>query len=435
MILRKFVGACSPLARSAIGSVAIRAAAPALNLAVSIILVRVAGPHDYGIYIYCLAMVGLVLQPVTVGLSTSVIRHLASYRAHCDWAHLGGVLQRGLQSSIAASMMLVLIGLLFVFFSVQIAPDSRPVFFMALVLIPLFAFNTFCSAVLRGLHHVIWGQFPEQIVTPVMLLILVAMLGGIGLHINALMLVWIQVIAATVVLLVGVILIISRLPPEIHGIAPLYEDKYWLRGVVPLLVLGGTQQLSTEIVVIMLGQIDGVENSGIYRICARGAELVSFVLVAFNITTAPTFSRLHAQGDLQELSRLTAKTSRVALLASLPIALPLMFFSDWVLRFLYGPEFAIGATALAILCLGQLLCVITGPVGSLLMMSGHERDAVKGTLAALIVTIALALTLIPNWGLNGAAAATASGMVLRNSINCWHVFRRLDIKPLSYFNS
>ena len=435
MKLRKLAGACTPLARSAIGSVAVRAAAPALNLAVSIVLVRVAGPHNYGIYIYCLAMVGLVLQPVTVGLSTSVIRHLAIYRMRCEWAYLRGVLRRGLQSSIAASVMLLLIGLLFVFFSVRIAPDSRPVFFVALVLIPLFAFNALCSAVLRGLHHVIWGQFPGQIVAPVILLIVVAVLGGIGLQINALMLVWIQIIAAGGVLLVSLLLISSRMPSEIHGVAPLYEDRYWLRGVVPLLVLGGSQQLNTEIVIIMLGQINGVENSGIYRLCARGAELVSFVLAAFNVTIAPTFSRLHAQGNLQELSRLTAKTARVALLASLPVALPLMFTSDWVLRFLYGPGFAVGATALAILCFGQLLCVIAGPAGSLLTMTGHERDAVKGTLASLIVTILLAVILIPRWGLNGAAAAAALGMVIRNGINCWHVSRRLDIKPLAYFNS
>lgn len=434
MILRKLISSCSPLARSAIGSIAIRAAAPALNLVVSIILVRVAGPHDYGIYIYCLAMVGLVLQPVTVGLSSSIIRHLAVYRMRSEWAYLRGFLLRGMQSSIAASVMLLLIGLLFVFFSVQIAPDSRLPFFMALMLIPLFAFNAFCSAVLRGLHHVILGQFPEQILTPLILLIIVAVLGGIELQINALMLVSIQVIAAAVVLLLGLVLISSRLPPEIHGIAPLYKDRYWLRGLVPLLVLGGSQQLNTEIVVVMLGQINGVENSGIYRLCARGAELVSFVLVAFNFTTAPTFSSLHAQGDLQELSRLTAKTSRVALLASLPAALPLIFFGDWVLRFLYGSEFAIGATALAILCLGQLLCVITGPVGSLLLMTGHERDAAKGSVAALIVTILLSVLFIPRWGLNGAAAAASTGMVLRNGVNCWHVFRRLDIKPLSYLN-
>jgi O-antigen/teichoic acid export membrane protein len=234
---------------------------------------------------------------------------------------------------------------------------------------------------------------------------------------------------------VSLVLINSQLPSEIHGIAPLYEDKYWLRGLVPLLILGGSLQLNTEIVVIMLGQINGVENSGIYRLCARGAELVSFVLGALNTTTAPTFSRLHAQGDLQELSRLMAKTTRVAFFASLPVALPLMFGSGWVLLFLYGPEFAVGATALAILCFGQLLCVITGPVGSLLTMTGHERDAVKGTLAALIVTILLALILIPRWGLDVAAAAAAFGMVLRNSINCWHVYQRLDIKPLPYFNS
>ena len=435
MTLLKLAGARTPLVSSAIGSVAIRAAAPALNLAVSIVLVRVAGPHDYGIYIYCLAMVGLVLQPVTSGLSTSVIRHLAIYRVRCEWAYLSGALRRGLQSSIAASVMLLLIGLLFVFFSVRIAPDSRSPFFVALALIPLCAFNSFCSSVLRGLHHIIWGQLPEQIAVPVILLIVAAVLGSIGLQINALMLVWIQVIATAGVLLLSLVIISSRLPPEIQGVAPLYEDRYWLRSVVPLLVLGGTQQLNTEVVVIMLGHINGVENSGIDRLCARGAELVSFVLVALNTSTAPTFSRLHAQGDLQELSRLMAKTTRVAFLASLPVALPLMFTSDWVLRILYGPEFAIGATALAILCLGYLLCVITGPVGFLLMMTGHDRDAVKGTLAALIVTILLALILIPRWGLNGAAAAAALGMVLRNSMNCWHVYKRLDIKPLPYFNS
>jgi O-antigen/teichoic acid export membrane protein len=432
MMLRKLAGAWTPMARSAIGSVAIRAAAPALNLAVSIILVRLAGPHDYGIYIYCLAMVGLVLQPVTIGLSTSVIRHLAIYRMRCEWAYLHGVLRRGLQFSVTASVMLLLIGLLFVFFSLQIAPDSRPAFFVALALIPLFAFNSFCSSILCGLHHIIWGQVPEQIIVPVMLLNIVAVIGGIGLQINALILVWIQVIATAGVLLLSLVLISSRLPPEIHGVAPLYEDRYWLSGVVPLLVLGGSQQLNTEIVVIMLGQINDVENSGIYRLCARGAELVYFVLGALITSTAPTFSRLHAQGDLQELSRLMAKTTRVAFLASLPVALPLMFFSDWVLRFLYGPEFAVGATALAILCFGQLMCVITGPVGSLLMMTGHERDVVKGTLAALIVTILLALILIPRWGLNGAAVAAALGMVLRSAINCWHVYQRLDIKPLPY---
>ena len=213
MTLLKLAGARTPLVSSAIGSVAIRAAAPALNLAVSIVLVRVAGPHDYGIYIYCLAMVGLVLQPVTSGLSTSVIRHLAIYRVRCEWAYLSGALRRGLQSSIAASVMLLLIGLLFVFFSVRIAPDSRSPFFVALALIPLCAFNSFCSSVLRGLHHIIWGQLPEQIAVPVILLIVAAVLGSIGLQINALMLVWIQVIATAGVLLLSLVIISSRLPP------------------------------------------------------------------------------------------------------------------------------------------------------------------------------------------------------------------------------
>lgn len=430
----KLVNVRTPLVRTAIGSIAIRAASPALDLAVSIVLVRIVGAYEYGIYIYCLAMVGLFLQPVTAGLSTSVIRHLAIYRGSSEWAYLRGVLTRGLQFSFAASVLILLFSLLFAYSSIRIAPDSRPAFFVSLVLIPLFSFSSFCSAILLGLHHVIWGQLPRQIIAPALLLIIIAVLGETGLQVNALMLVWTQVIVAASVLFVCMVLISSRLPPEIQGVDPLFKDRRWLHSVVPLLVLGGSQQLNTEILVIMLGQINGVENSGIYRLCARGAELVVFVLTALSVTTAPTFSRLHAQGDLQELSRLMTKITRVALLACLPVASLLIFFSDWVLRFLYGSDFAVGATALTILCFAELLCVITGPVGSLLLMTGHEKDTVKATFVALIVSILLAVIFIPGWGLNGAAVSAALGMIIRNGINCWHVFHRLGIKPLAIFS-
>ena len=55
-----------------------------------------------------------------------------------------------------------------------------------------------------------------------------------------------------------------------------------------------------------------------------------------------------------------------------------------------------------------------GPVGHLMSLTGHGRDSARVYGMAAIVNIVLNLLLIPPLGMEGAAVATATSVVLWN---------------------
>ena len=145
-----------------------------------------------------------------------------------------------------------------------------------------------------------------------------------------------------------------------------------------------------------------------------------------NPALAPAVASLHIAGDMQRLQRVVTASARAMLAISLPIALVMIVFGQPVLV-IFGPEFTQGATALAILSTGQLVNVAMGSVGLLLMMTGHERDTAWGVGIATVVNVALNGLLIPRWGIEGAAVATATSLVVWNLLLAVWVYRKLGI--------
>ena len=83
----------------------------------------------------------------------------------------------------------------------------------------------------------------------------------------------------------------------------------------------------------------------------------------------------------------------------------------------FGNEYISGYAALVILCVSQSVCIITGPGGVLLNMSGHEKIVMKILLFSATLNIILNAILIPRYGINGAAISTAISTVI------WHVLQ------------
>jgi O-antigen/teichoic acid export membrane protein len=89
----------------------------------------------------------------------------------------------------------------------------------------------------------------------------------------------------------------------------------------------------------------------------------------------------------------------------------------------YGKPFAGAYVPLIILALGQLFNSATGPVGSLLVMTGQEWWSMTAVLAALAVSIPAYLLLVTRFGAVGAASAAAAGIVVMNglmAIRAWY---------------
>lgn len=194
------------------------------------------------------------------------------------------------------------------------------------------------------------------------------------------------------------------------------------------------------IVVIMqqLLQWSGQFFAGVYldsatvaqlAVSQRSAMLVSFVLIAINAVVAPKFAELYKNNKMAELENLAKKSVRVIAFFAMPIFMILMVFPVLVLGF-FGEEFVSGALYLRILVCGQFVNAITGSVGLLLMMSGHEKDMRNIAFFSGGVSLMFAFILTNTFGAIGNAVGTALAVGAQNLLAAYYVKRRLGFSVL-----
>jgi O-antigen/teichoic acid export membrane protein len=149
-----------------------------------------------------------------------------------------------------------------------------------------------------------------------------------------------------------------------------------------------------------------------------------------NLVVAPRISALWATGDQAALQRLLVRASQAICAVSL-VAVAAVFLADvWALG-LFGPGFVAGASFLRVLLWGQLVAAITGPVGFVLSMTGHERVLAKVVATTTVLGLGAHAVAIPLWGASGAAWVTGGARALSNLALAWAVWRtlRLRVRP------
>jgi O-antigen/teichoic acid export membrane protein len=159
--------------------------------------------------------------------------------------------------------------------------------------------------------------------------------------------------------------------------------------------------------------------------------LTSFVLIAISSVVAPQFAALYAQDKYVELTRLAQQSAFWALLVASPMLLVLLAFPEFVLG-LFGASFEKGALPLRILAGGQLVNVATGLVGSLLVMTGHEKYIRNNIMVCALLNLAGNLILVPAYGAAGAAASTAFSLGFMNLVSWLLVLKKLRVNTLGY---
>ena len=172
------------------------------------------------------------------------------------------------------------------------------------------------------------------------------------------------------------------------------------------------------------------EQLAILAVARRTAILTSFILMAVNLVVAPKFAALYKQGKTNELESIALQATRLMVLFALPIVGFMLLFPEW-LMWLFGEEYKAGANLLRILAVGQFINVMTGSVGFLLSMSGHERDLRNVVFICGPMAIILALILTPLYGVTGAAVATAIALASQNLLAVGMVKRRLGFNTLA----
>jgi O-antigen/teichoic acid export membrane protein len=263
------------------------------------------------------------------------------------------------------------------------------------------------GGLLRGLSRFALAETLEGAIVPISLGVAAF---TVGLH-DLTQVAWIFVVATAVSALAGLVVWYVLLGNKGRPAEPLMPREALTRS----LPLAGTvlATLATPwIMTLFLARFANTADVGIFRVGIQFSLLLSFLLQAVETGMSPQIAALHSQGKLHDLLGATKQMTLLLMLLGGVPSLILIIFAPQLLSLL-GPEFPAGATAMRILLAGQVLKLLSGPVGSYLVMTGLGRMSLWNAINSAIVVFVLCAVLIPLMGIEGAAIAGAASTVVR----------------------
>jgi O-antigen/teichoic acid export membrane protein len=378
------------------------------------VLARLMGAAEYGIYYLAMTWFIVLSLLVRFGMDNVFLRELPGFISSANWKEARSLVHLGTSFvSTLAALMAALVALVVWLFSDHIDISTRITLLLGLPCLFLLGLMYLRQAVLRSFKHIVRSLFPEAIVAPSVLILLVLLLPLLGLAPSAGLVMAATVFAFAIAAGLGFFWQTRALPLAWSSVVPAVQPRRWLPLAISMLVINGMHLLLNNLDTLVLGLYRSSEEIGIYGISARLAFIVAFPLTMANAVFAPLIAEHFSKHHLHAIQHVLAKGMRFVSIAALFLAGLMWVFGDYALS-IFGVEFIAGHKVLMILVAAQLVNAASGPVALLLAQCGHERLVAKIMVITVILAAILDFNLIPKWGTSGAAVATSLSIVFWN---------------------
>ncbi len=205
-------------------------------------------------------------------------------------------------------------------------------------------------------------------------------------------------------------------------------SRGWLRFGFYVTLINGVGLLQGYTDTLILGVFLAGSDVGIYAAALLMLEAVRFPAAAMRMASTPRIATLWSAGEIRRLTELVNRTVGITATIVLPIAFTCMAASTVLLREFLGHSFQAAATPLILLMPGGMLMGVWTGVGALLSSTGHVRIAFRCSVISAGANVLLNLSLIPPFGLEGAALATTVSLCLGCTLQVREVQRRVGIE-------
>ncbi|MCS7062807.1 MAG: oligosaccharide flippase family protein [Methylacidiphilales bacterium] len=395
-----------------------------------LLLARLLGAEGSGLYFLALAIITLSAVVGRLGMDNSVTRYVAAHAIAEEWQSVRGVVRHALWLSLAMSTILAVTTFIlatplskYIFSEPNLA---EPLTLMSLAIVPL-ACITILARALQGLKNVRDSMLIQGVLIHAFATALTFLL-AYSYGVNGAVLAY---VAATF-LTMGYGALIWYLCTRKHGqVRPQFALTTLLSSSFPLLGATLIHQLNLALPVLLLGFWSSSVEVGQYSAAHRTAALISLLLVAANSIIAPKIAAIYRQGNTYALEHIVRHSAMILTIISAPAMLLFMTIPDKIMS-LFGPEFTSAWAILVILTIGQIINVVTGPVGFLLTMTGRERSYLEANFIALLISAAGCSILIPLYGGTGAAVASAAALSIVNLVRVNFIRKEIGIIALPW---
>ncbi len=420
----------SSLTRAASSSFAAKLVGAVVGFGAHIALARLLGAHAYGSYVYVLTWLNVLVLLGLWGSNTAIMRFVPEYRATQRWGLLRGFLHRSAQGVLVASVIIALTGAIVLELLFHAIPEPlRLTFLVGMAALPFLAFIKLTAGGLRAVKRAAPALSIETIIRPLLLVTAAAALYWfLDGRLSSALTMGLFLTATALSAIVGLRWLIRELPHEIWNVTPAFETANWFRTAAPMFMMAGMYMILNRTDVLMIGALLHSTQAGIYAAAMRIATLGTFGLTAINVVAAPLISELYSTKQLGELQRVLKKAAAGVFVVTTVSCIPLAALGRPILS-LFGPNFAVAYAPLLVLLGGHVFNALSGSVGFLMSMTGHQVQAARIIAVSAVLNIILNWILVPRFHLLGAAVATVITMLLWNVVMLIWVVTKLKINP------
>lgn len=397
-----------------------------------IVLARLLGPEDFGLYALGWTILRIMSLIAPLGLHEGVIRY-GSHYWRSDNGRFRCVLQQSLWLVTLVSVLTAgglylaapwIAGMVFT------KPDFGRVLREFALAIGLVAILRVAAAATRIAQRMQFSVFAEELSPSVIQLVLILLFVYLaGWRLRG------AILSVTIAFAIGLglaLFFIRRLFTEAlsssSGLSVFMVGEL-LTFSLPASLAGVFTMLTLWVDRLMVGYFLPASDVGIYQAASQVAVLFAVILSAFNAIFSPMIAGLYHQGELDRLNRLFKVSTKWGLYVSLPLFLVLLIAPREVMSMVFGQRYENGAWPMVILAIGQLVNAGTGAVGLLLIMTGYPKRWFMIASQALLVNILLSWLLIPILGVTGAALASACAISWLFLLGLLQVKRLLSLWP------
>ncbi|WP_228870924.1 lipopolysaccharide biosynthesis protein [Roseibium aggregatum] len=413
--------------RMAVSTFAVRIAGAALAYLSQIVLARLLGAHDYGLYSVAWTFVIVLGVMACGGFSTSASRFIPQYLQNRDMARLRGFLRTSRQMAffLGGAAAVIGIGCLALFRPLIDTSYFQPLSVVLLAL-PFFAFGLVQDGIARSYDWSSLAMLPTYIWRPLAILFLLVGAVLAGFRPDALTAAVVAVVATALVALYQFVHLRRRLGPSVPKGPYKVEFRSWLAVSMPMLMVDGFLQLITSADVIMVSFFQDPDEVAVYFAASRTLALVHFVYFAVRAASAHRFSSYTHNKDLSGLAGYMRQATLWTFWPSVAAGVGLLLIAPLLLA-LFGSDFESGYELIALLMIGVLARASVGPADALLTMTGHQNTCAGIYAGTFVLNVVLNLVLIPLLGLAGAAIATSLAILFEATALAVVAKRKLNI--------
>lgn len=393
----------------------IRVASAFIALVSQILLARWLGTFEYGIYVAIWVAV-IILSTITcIGFPSAVVRFVGEYRERGQPDLIHGVIRASMYVSLFFSSAVAAIGCGILYSFPEIVTDYYVIpIFLAAICLPMLAIEGVMDCVARAYNWPKVAFLPTYILRPLAIIIFAGLAFLYGLPANAETTMYAAILACFVAFVIQFVVLFKKLRQVIPATKPTYRVKTWMLVALPIFLVEGFYTLMTSVDVLFVSALMTPQDTAVYFATTKILALVHFVYFAVRASVSHRYSAFHTNGNLEAFQEFVQKTVTWTFWPSVLMAAFMALFGKYFLM-LFGSEFTSGTFILIVLLIGIVIRSSIGPAEALLVMAGSQKMCAAIYAVTLTVNILLNISLIPIFGILGAALATSFALMFETA--------------------